>query len=107
MTKEAVIHVQEAESTVAKIRENANGNIRAIESKKEKQIQKINQDVQDELQTFKIEQRQKFEEQLVNTRNRNKKLVMDAAEKYQTSYEKNQEELSDYIVREVLRRYGG
>lgn len=106
MTKEAVNHVKEAELTVAKIRENANENIRAIQSRKEDEIAIINQELQNQLQAFKKEQRQKFEEGLASKREQNKQLVKEEAEKYKASYSRIQEELSNHIVREVLKRYG-
>lgn len=106
MTREAINHVTEAENTVAQIRQDAKDQIQAIERKKEEQIYEIKGSLETDIQSFKKEARQRFEGKLENRTQENKEDVKNVAEKYAAAYSRKQDELSDYIVKEVLKRYG-
>lgn len=106
MTKEAISHVTEAENTVAKIRQNADEKLQTIEAKKEEQLNQINDELEAEIESFKQTERKKFEENLNQHVQQNKENVKHVATEYQAAYSQKQDELSDYIVKEVLRRYG-
>lgn len=106
VAKEAIEHVTEAENTVAKIRQDANEKLKEVEKLRDEEINKINDELQAEIQNFKKVERQKFEEKLENKIQTNKKNVGRTAEEYAKIYSEKQSELSDYIVKEVLDRYG-
>lgn len=106
MTREAINHVTEAENTVAKIRQNADEKIQAIETKKEEELQRINDELEAEIQSIEKSERQKFEKNLQKKIQANKKDVKNVADEYEVIYSQKKDELSDYIVKEVLRRYG-
>lgn len=106
MSREAIEHVTAAENTVAQIRQDANEKIRQIESVRDENINGINETLKAEIQSFKQNERQRFEEDLENKIQNNKENVRHVAQEYGKSYSDKQSEISDYIVKEVLKRYG-
>ncbi len=106
MTKEAIEHVAAAENTVAAIREEAREKIRQIKTKRDEKINQLNEELREELETFKTQERQRLEEKLQNKIKSNKEDVQRLAEAYEKTYTQKQSELTDYIVKEVLKRYG-
>lgn len=106
MTNEAIGHVQEAENTVAQIRNNTKTKIEAIESKKQEEFDRLEEELEAEIQLFKRNERQKFEENLENKVQTSKEEVQNRAKEYEAAYAEKQNEISDYIVKEVLGRYG-
>lgn len=106
VTREAISHVTDAENTIAKIRRNADEKFQEIETKKAEELNRIANELEAEIQSFKEAERQRFEENLQSKIQRNKEDVQNVAAEYETAYAQKQDELSDYIVKEVLKRYG-
>ena len=106
MTNNAIEHVKEAESTVGKVRQDAEERIKRIQLDKEAQVDEINKSLENEIRAFKKEQRQKFEENLEEKVINNKEEVKKEAEMYQSTYENKKDYLTSYVVGEVLKRYG-
>lgn len=106
MTNNAIEHVKEAESTVGKVRQDAEERIKRIQLDKEAQVDEINKSLENEIRAFKKEQRQKFEENLEKKVINNKEEVKKEAEMYQSTYENKKDYLTSYVVGEVLKRYG-
>lgn len=106
MSREAIEHVTAAERTVAQIRQDANEKIRQIKSVRDEKINEINESLAFEIQSFKQNERLRYEEELENKIQNNKEAVRHVAQEYEKSYSGKQGEISDYIVKEVLKRYG-
>ena len=106
MSREAIEHVTAAERTVAQIRQDANEKIRQIKSVRDEKINEINESLAFEIQSFKQNERLRYEEELENKIQHNKENVQQVAQEYEKSYSGKQGEISDYIVKEVLKRYG-
>lgn len=106
MSREAIEHVTAAEKTVAQIRQDANEKIRHMESLRDENINEINEKLEVEIQSFKTNERLRFEEELENKIQNNKANVRQVAQEFEKSYLSKQGEISDYIVKEVLKRYG-
>lgn len=106
MTNKAIEHVKEAELTVGKVRQDAERRIREIQLDKEDKIDEINKNLESEIRAFKKEQRKKYEENLVSKVDNNKEKVKKEAEMYQSTYENKKDDLTSYVVGEVLKRYG-
>lgn len=106
MGNEAINHVMEVERTIAKIRKDAQGKLNQIKESKHVELDKIEQKLQNDIRDFKVMQRQNFESELSHTIQENKQSIKAVADDYSKSYNEKKEVLNDYIVREVLRRYG-
>lgn len=106
MTNRAISHVVEAEETIAKIRQNADEKRAVIEVTRDSKISQIKKDLDEAIKIFRKEQKQNFEEVLANKIENHKEEVKLEAKKYDYSYSQKQEAVSDYIVKEVLKRYG-
>lgn len=106
MTNKAISHVVEAEETVARIRENAAKKQAEIEAERDSRISQIEQQRDEAIKTFKKEENKKYEEALTNKIEEYKLEIENEAQRYEASYNQKQKEITDYIVREVLKRYG-
>lgn len=106
MANEAINHVVEVERTIAKIRQDAKEKMNELNNIKNEQLDKIEQELQNEIQAFKKMKKQALENQLARNVTDNKQSIQTIAEEYNNNYAAKKEELSDYIVKEVLSRYG-
>ena len=106
MANEAINHVVEVERTIAKIRQDAKEKMNELNNIKNEQLDKIEQELQNEIQAFKKMKKQALENQLARNVADNKQSIQTIAEEYNNNYAAKKEELSDYIVKEVLSRYG-
>lgn len=106
VTNKAIEHVKETEATIDKIRQEAHEKINKINEEKEREMERIDEELKNNIRAFKIEQREQFEQKLKQRVSTRKNEVSDEANKYQKTYESKKDELSSYIVREVLKRYG-
>lgn len=106
MANEAINHVVQVEQTIAKIRQEAEERIRQINLAKQDELDKIQEDLQQEVKSFKQAQKEAFENDLQNKIHENKQSIQSIAKSYEEKYNDKKEELNDYIVKEVLERYG-
>ncbi len=106
MGNETINHVLQVEETVAKIREDAQLKIRQINMEKQDKIDTINNNFEQELRAFKESKKHEFEERLLNTKKENKESIQQVAKDYEQAYNQKKDQMTDYIVKEVLKRYG-
>lgn len=106
MANETINHVLEVEKTVAKIRDDAQLKIRKINMDKLDKIEAIENNFNQELRAFKESKKHEFEAGLANKKDENKESIRQVAEEYEHVYTQNKDRMTDYIVKEVLKRYG-
>ena len=106
MGNETINHVLQVEETVAKIREDAQLKIRQINMEKQDKIDTINNNFEQELRAYKESKKHEFEERLLNTKKENKESIQQVAKDYEQAYNQKKDQMTDYIVKEVLKRYG-
>lgn len=106
MANETINHVLEVEKTVAKIRDDAQIKIRQINMGKQDKIDEIQDAFNQELRAFKESKKHEFEAGLTNKKNKNKESITQVAEDYEHAYNQKKDQMTDYIVKEVLKRYG-
>ena len=66
----------------------------------------INENLDAEIQSFKQSERLRYEEGLEKLIHKNKENVQQIAQDYKENYLEKQKEISEHIVKEVLKRYG-
>ena len=106
MANEAINHVVQVERTIAKIRQDAEEKIQQINAAKQEEITRIEAEFQNELKAFKKQKEQEYKEDLNQKVEANKQSIRSVADSYNERHTLKQEELSNYIVKEVLNRYG-
>lgn len=106
MANEAINHVVQVERTIAKIRQDAEDKIGQINLSKQEELDKICEELKREIKLFKLTQHEAFENDLKSNREANKQSIQSLADRYEDKYNEKREELSNYIVKEVLKRYG-
>lgn len=106
MANETINHVLEVEKTVAKIREDAQLKIRQINMDKQDKIDEIQDTFNEELRAFKESKKHEMKAGLMNKQNENKESIRRVAEDYDHAYNQKKDQMTDYIVKEVLKRYG-
>lgn len=106
MANETINHVLEIEKTVAKIRDDAQMKIRQINIDKQDKIDEIQDTFTQELRAFKESKKHEFEAGLIDNKDRNKESINQIATDYAHTYTQKKDQITDYIVKEVLKRYG-
>lgn len=106
MANETINHVLEIEKTVAKIRDDAQMKIRQINMDKQDKIDEIQDTFTQELRAFKESKKHEFEAGLIDNKDRNKESINQIATDYAHTYTQKKDQITDYIVKEVLKRYG-
>lgn len=106
MANETIDHVLEVENTISKIRDDAQLKIRQINYDKQESIEQIKNDLSQELREFKSTKMNELDVRLESAKNENKQSVQAEAENYERMYDQKKDQMTDYIIKEVLKRYG-
>ena len=106
MANDTINHVLEVEKTVAKIRDDAQIKIRKINMDKLDKIEAIENNLKQEIRAFKELKKHEFEAGLINKQHENKESISQVAADYERVYTQKKDRMTDYIVKEVLKRYG-
>ena len=106
MANDTINHVLEVEKTVAKIRDDAQIKIRKINMDKLDKIEALENNLKQEIRAFKELKKHEFEAGLINKQHENKESISQVAADYERVYTQKKDRMTDYIVKEVLKRYG-
>ena len=106
MENETINHVLEVENTIAKIHEDAQIKIRKINYDKQEKVEQINNDLEQKVREFRLAKKEELEARLEKTKIENKESIKQISEEYEQTYYQKRDQMTDYIIKEVLNRYG-